>query len=90
MRLLRRAPFCKLHECEAQQGLPDFCAEFYEDTQMQHKLNFQIAIWFFIMRNIAAVQNKSRFSLQCNIRTAATRAPPAVSPSDRPIECRYT
>lgn len=37
---------CKLHERAAQQGLPDFCAEFYEDTQMQHKLNFQIAIWF--------------------------------------------
>ncbi|MHA6845167.1 hypothetical protein ACEQ38_12375 [Ralstonia syzygii subsp. celebesensis] len=28
---------------------------------MQHKRNFQIAIWFFIMRNIAAMQNKSPF-----------------------------
>ncbi|CBJ51049.1 conserved hypothethical protein [Ralstonia solanacearum PSI07] len=58
---MRRAPFFKPRECAPQQGLPDFCAEFYEDTQMQHKRNFQIAIWFFIMRNIAAMQNKSPF-----------------------------
>jgi hypothetical protein len=52
---------------------------------MQHKRNFQIAIWFFIMWNIAALQNKSLLTLQRSISLQTKCASPSGFPK-RPAD----